>query len=236
MLRFHGAAGQSFGAFCVEKMDLSLEGEANDHVGKGMSGGQIAIFPNRSFSRFRRSPSPLAGNAVLYGATGGRLFVAGSAGERFAVRNSGALAVVEGLGDHGCEYMTAGRVAVLGGCGRNFGAGMAGGVAYVLDDRGDFRERLNPEMVGLQALAPPEARELSQMIEAHRDATGSERAGEILENWSAFLRLFRKVAPRAAPQVFVAPPPARRPRPAAVPAPGEAAVASGGAAVRARMQ
>jgi glutamate synthase domain-containing protein 2/glutamate synthase domain-containing protein 3 len=236
VLRFHGAAGQSFGAFCVEKMELSLEGEANDHVGKGMSGGQIAIFPRRSSSRFGRSPSPLAGNAVLYGATGGRLFVAGSAGERFAVRNSGALAVVEGLGDHGCEYMTAGRVAVLGCCGRNFGAGMAGGVAYVLDERGDFRERLNPEMVGLQALAPADARDLSQMIEAHRDATGSGRAREILENWSAFLRLFRKVAPRAASQAFVAPAPARRPRPAALPVTGEAAVATRGTAVRAQMQ
>jgi glutamate synthase (NADPH/NADH) large chain/glutamate synthase (ferredoxin) len=222
VLRLRGTAGQSFGAFCVGKMELSLEGEANDHVAKGMSGGQIAIFPSRSFPRSERGVV-LAGNAVLYGATGGRLFVAGSAGERFAVRNSGALAVVEGVGDHGCEYMTAGLVAVLGRCGRNFGAGMSGGVAYVLDEDGNFQERVNPEMVGLQALAWDDARQLRQMIEAHRDATGSERAGEILENWSAFLSLFRRISPRAVPQVLAAP--ARRPRAAAASGMGEPAAA-----------
>jgi glutamate synthase (ferredoxin) len=135
--------------------------------------------------------------------------VAGSAGERFAVRNSGALAVVEGVGDHGCEYMTAGRVAVLGRCGRNFGAGMSGGVAYVLDEEDTLRGRVNSEMVALHFLEPGDAGELKQMIEAHRDATGSERAREILENWRAFLPLFRKVAPRAAEQPVVASPPAR---------------------------
>jgi glutamate synthase domain-containing protein 2/glutamate synthase domain-containing protein 3 len=212
VLRLRGTAGQSFGAFCVRKMDLSLEGEANDHVAKGMSGGQIAIFPSRSFPRSERGVV-LAGNAVLYGATGGRLFMAGSAGERFAVRNSGALAVVEGVGDHGCEYMTAGLVAVLGRCGRNFGAGMSGGVAYVLDEDGSLQGRVNPEMVGVQALAWDDARRLRQMIEAHRDATGSERAGEILENWSAFLSLFRRISPRTVPQVLAAP--AHRPRSAA---------------------
>jgi glutamate synthase (ferredoxin) len=201
-------------------MGLSLEGEANDHVAKGMSGGQIAIFPNRSLPGSKERvasfggttwglSSPLAGNAVLYGATGGRLFVAGSAGERFAVRNSGALAVVEGVGDHGCEYMTAGRVAVLGRCGRNFGAGMSGGVAYVLDEEGTLRGHVNSEMVALHFLEPGDARELKQMIEAHRDATGSERAREILENWGAFLPLFQKVAPHAAAQPLVASPPAR---------------------------
>ncbi|HET7451590.1 MAG TPA: glutamate synthase-related protein, partial [Thermoanaerobaculia bacterium] len=205
VLRFRGSAGQSFGAFCVEGMDLSLEGEANDHVAKGMSGGRIAIFPGRCF----RGASPLAGNAVLYGATGGSLFVAGSAGERFAVRNSGALAVVEGVGDHGCEYMTAGRVAVLGRCGRNFGAGMSGGVAYVFDGDREMRDLLNPEMVGLRSLAPADARDLKRMIEAHREATGSRRAREILDDWGAFLPLFRKVAPRAAAPAIVASPPAR---------------------------
>ncbi len=211
VLRFHGSAGQGFGAFCVEGLDLSLEGEANDHVAKGMSGGRIAIFPRRSSPGLGPDPggSPLAGNAVLYGATGGSLFLAGGAGERFAVRNSGALAVVEGVGDHGCEYMTAGRVAVLGPCGRNFGAGMSGGVAYVLDGNRDLRERVNPEMVGLRCLAPADARDLKRMIEAHREATGSERAREILDNWAAFLPLFRKVAPRAATQAVAASPPAR---------------------------
>jgi glutamate synthase domain-containing protein 3 len=230
-LRFHGTAGQSFGAFCVEKMELWLEGEANDHVAKGMSGGQIAIFPNRSFPRSEQG-LVLAGNAVLYGATGGSLFLAGAAGERFAVRNSGAVAVVEGVGDHGCEYMTSGRVVVLGRCGRNFGAGMAGGIAYVLDEKGNLRERINPEMVGLQTLAPSDALELRQMIEAHRRATGSERAGEILENWRAFLPLFRKVAPRTAPQLLVAPPATLKPRPAAARAAQEPGTVRSGATRR----
>ncbi len=260
VLRFRGSAGQGFGAFCVEKMGLSLEGEANDHVAKGMSGGQIAIFPSRSSPRGLGGPqgpppgvvglggpqgrtpgvvglggpqgpplrslgSVLVGNAVLYGATGGRLFVAGSAGERFAVRNSGALAVVEGVGDHGCEYMTAGSVAVLGSCGRNFGAGMSGGVAFVLDEEGTLHGRVNSEMVALHVLEAGDARELKQMIEAHRNATGSERAAEILENWRVFLPLFRKVAPRTASQPLVASPPARAPRQAAASSPGEPAAA-----------
>ncbi len=227
VLRFRGTAGQSFGAFCVEKMELSLVGRANDHVAKGMSGGEIAIFPGtmtptpQEPQDFRREfhgntrGQVLVGNAVLYGATGGRLFVAGGAGERFAVRNSGALAVVEGAGDHACEYMTAGRVAVLGRFGRNFGAGMSGGAAYVLDEGATMRGRVNPEMVALHFLEPGDARELKQMIEAHRDATGSGRAAEILENWSAFLPLFQKVAPRAATQPLVSAPRERARRPAA---------------------
>jgi glutamate synthase (NADPH/NADH) large chain/glutamate synthase (ferredoxin) len=210
VLRFRGSAGQGFGAFCVEGMELSLEGEANDHVAKGMSGGRIAIFPSRS-SPQEPDPgaNPVAGNAVLYGATGGSLFMAGSAGERFAVRNSGAVAVVEGVGDHGCEYMTAGRVAVLGRSGRNFGAGMSGGIAYVFDGKRDLRDRVNLEMVALRSLAPSDARDLKRMIEEHRDATGSVRAREILDSWPAFLRLFRKVAPLAVAQAVLASPPAR---------------------------
>ncbi|HLN58909.1 MAG TPA: glutamate synthase subunit alpha, partial [Thermoanaerobaculia bacterium] len=217
VLHFRGSAGQGFGAFCVEKMRISLEGEANDHVAKGMSGGQIAIFPSRSTS----SPV-LIGNAALYGATGGSLFVAGTAGERFAVRNSGAVAVVEGVGDHGCEYMTDGRIAVLGPCGRNFGAGMSGGVAYLMDADGALRGRVNSEMVALHSLQPADARELKEMIEAHRDATRSERAAEILENWRVFLPLFRRIAPREASQPLVASSPTPLARPAAHSA-GEAA-------------
>ena len=134
--RFTGSAGQSFGAFIVAGMHLSLEGEANDYVGKGMSGGEIAIRPPKT-APFT-TPQAIAGNTILYGATGGALFVAGKAGERFGVRNSGATAVVEGVGDHGCEYMTGGTVVVLGPTGRNFGAGMTNGTAYVLDTNGEF--------------------------------------------------------------------------------------------------
>jgi glutamate synthase domain-containing protein 2/glutamate synthase domain-containing protein 3 len=215
VLRFDGEAGQSFGAFCVDGMRLSLSGEANDHVGKGMSGGEIAIAPAAAFPR-PSAGSILAGNAVLYGATGGSLFIAGRVGERFAVRNSGALAVVEGVGDHGCEYMTAGRVAVLGSIGRNFGAGMSGGVAYLLDGGEDWSARVNPEMVWVQEPGPFDARELRRMIETHRDATCSDRAAEILENWQTFLPLFRKIAPRPAAAGVVAPAPERPRRAPAV--------------------
>ena len=194
-LRFRGSAGQSFGAFCTDRMRLTLEGEANDHLAKGMSGGQISVFPR---PRGWEEDPVLAGNAVLYGATGGSLFVAGRAGERFAVRNSGALAVVEGAGDHACEYMTEGRVALLGPCGRNFGAGMSGGAAYLFDAAGTAERRVNPAMVALGPLSRSDARELRRMIEAHRDATGSGRAQKMLDDWGAFLPLFRKVSPRSA--------------------------------------
>ena len=214
---FRGSAGQSFGAFCVEGMSLSLEGEANDHLAKGMSGGRIAVFPRRSASAESES-HVLAGNAVLYGATGGRLFLAGSAGERFAVRNSGATAVVEGIGDHGCEYMTAGRVVVLGRCGRNFGAGMSGGVACVLDEESSLRDRVNAEMVSVLRLEPADARELEALIRDHMEETGSPFARRILDRWPEFRRLFRKVAPRESTQVLAAPPSAQTRRPDSEPA------------------
>jgi glutamate synthase (ferredoxin) len=195
VLSFHGSAGQSFGAFCVEGMRLSVRGEANDHVAKGMSGGQIAIFPDL----FSRSADPvLAGNAVLYGATGGRLFIAGRVGERFAVRNSGATAVVEGVGDHACEYMTGGRVIVLGALGRNFGAGMTGGVAYVLDRDALVARRVHADAVEIESLTWAEARELRLAIDAHRCATASGLAQEVLEDFQNLLPLFRKVRPRPA--------------------------------------
>jgi glutamate synthase domain-containing protein 2/glutamate synthase domain-containing protein 1/glutamate synthase domain-containing protein 3 len=208
-LRFTGSAGQSFGAWCVGGMRLVLTGEANDYVGKGMAGGEIAIRPPEALAAASHR-HVIIGNTVLYGATGGRLFAAGRAGERFAVRNSGAVAVVEGLGDHGCEYMTGGVVVVLGETGRNFGAGMTGGLAFVLDEPSVFETQYNPSMVGIERVTDPDdARLLRDLIAAHRDATGSERAREILEEWGKWLPLFWKVAPRAVPQRAASPSPAR---------------------------
>jgi glutamate synthase domain-containing protein 3 len=192
---FAGSAGQSFGAFTISGVRLILVGEANDYVGKGMGGGEIVIKPPPT-TRFASHHNVIAGNTVLYGATGGALFVAGRAGERFAVRNSGALAVVEGIGDHGCEYMTAGYVVVLGDTGRNFGAGMTNGSAYVLDESGLFPSRINPEMLRLDRLE--EAQDiatLNTVIAQHYKATGSRRAAQVLEHWTALLPLFWKVIP-----------------------------------------
>jgi glutamate synthase domain-containing protein 3 len=197
-IRFHfkGSAGQSFAAFLPRGVTLTLEGEANDYVGKGLSGGRVIIFPPKN-SGFLPEESILAGNVVLYGATSGEVFLNGVAGERFAVRNSGATAVVEGVGDHGCEYMTNGLVIVLGACGRNFAAGMSGGLAYVLDDSGDFaRTQCNRASVDLDPLQDSEdAAKVRELIERHRDLTGSPRAAWILENWDAAVAKFLKVYP-----------------------------------------
>jgi glutamate synthase domain-containing protein 3 len=196
VLRYRGSAGQSFGAFCVEGMRLVLTGEANDSVAKGMSGGEIAVLPPEALRRDAHR-HVIAGNAVLYGATGGRLFVAGRVGERFAVRNSGALAVAEGVGDHACEYMTAGETVILGSFGRNLGAGMSGGRAYVFDPEGLLPRRYNPEMVALErGLSPEGAEHLRRLVERHLAATGSARAAELLERWDASLRFFWKVTPK----------------------------------------
>ena len=194
--RFTGSAGQSFGAFLARGVSLELEGEANDYVGKGLSGGRITVFPPRS-SQFLPERNTLVGNVVLYGATGGEAFFNGMAGERFAVRNSGALAVVEGLGDHGCEYMTNGLVVVLGSTGRNFAAGMSGGVAYVLDEESDFAERrCNRATVDLErVLAPEDQFTLRSAILKHFEATGSPGAKWVLENWAIMLPKFYKVMP-----------------------------------------
>jgi len=196
-LGYFGSAGQSFGAFCVEGMSLHLEGEANDGVGKGMSGGELALSPPRDRGR-AGIEGVIAGNAVLYGATGGRAFIAGRVGERFAVRNSGGLAVVEGTGDHACEYMTAGAVVVLGATGRNLGAGMSGGSAYVLDEEGLLFRRHNPELVAVEEGLDAEERAwLARVIARHFELTGSPRARGVLAAWSESLPLFRRVAPRA---------------------------------------
>jgi glutamate synthase (ferredoxin) len=197
-VRFVGSAGQSFGAFTTDGMSLTLEGEANDYLGKGMSGGEIVLMP-ADMARFAPHKNTIVGNTVLYGATGGRVFAAGRAGERFCVRNSGATAVVEGVGDHGCEYMTGGTVLVLGETGRNFGAGMTNGVAYVLDETGAFPTRLNDELV--QATRLMDADELStvyELVRDHFERTASRRAEAILDLWDVFRGQFWKVAPRQA--------------------------------------
>src|SRR5205809_692487 len=154
-IRFTGSAGQSFGAFIPKGLSLTLEGDANDYFAKGLSGGRIVVFPPAA-STFNAEEQIIIGNVSLYGATSGETFIRGVAGERFAVRNSGAIAVVEGVGDHGCEYMTGGRVVVLGQTGRNFAAGMSGGIAYVIDEKGDFAQRCNLQMIDLERLADPE--------------------------------------------------------------------------------
>ncbi len=195
-LHFTGSAGQSFGAFVPRGITLVLEGDANDYLGKGLSGGKIVAFPPRE-STFAAEENILVGNVVLYGATSGEAYVRGVAGERFAVRNSGALAVVEGVGDHGCEYMTGGRVVVIGRTGRNFAAGMSGGIAYVLDEAGDFPRRANPGMVDLEPLADEaDAEEVRELLRRHGRYTQSPVAEKILANWEALQPRFVKVVPR----------------------------------------
>jgi glutamate synthase (ferredoxin) len=193
---FKGSAGQSFGAFMPRGMTFVLEGDANDHLGKGLSGGRIVVYPPAG-SPFAPEENIIVGNVGLYGATSGEAYICGMAGERFAVRNSGADAVVEAVGDHGCEYMTGGRVVVLGPAGRNFGAGMSGGIAYVLDEAGDFAPRVNPQMVGIERVEDPEEiARMRGMIERHRDLTGSERARYVLESWERLLPKFVAVVPK----------------------------------------
>ena len=195
--RFAGSAGQSFGAFVPKGVTLELEGESNDYLGKGLSGGRLIAYPPKA-SSFLPEESILVGNVVLYGATTGEAYLSGVAGERFAVRNSGATAVVEGVGDHGCEYMTNGLVLVLGQTGRNFAAGMSGGIAYVYDDQGDFpTRRCNTASVDLEALELAEDVALVQsLLVKHRDLTGSPRAAWILENWEEVQPKFIKVFPQ----------------------------------------
>ena len=193
-LHFRGSAGQSFGSFIPRGVTLRLEGDANDYLGKGLSGGRIVLYPPAE-SPFVAHENVITGNVALYGATGGEAFVRGLAGERFAVRNSGAVAVVEGVGDHGCEYMTGGRVAVIGRTGRNFAAGMSGGIAWVYDEDGRFASRCNTEMVGLEPLGGTEAGELRALLERHLELTGSDRAGHLLADWDASIARFTRVIP-----------------------------------------
>ncbi|HKH79060.1 MAG TPA: glutamate synthase subunit alpha, partial [Solirubrobacteraceae bacterium] len=191
-----GSAGQSFGGWLAPGVTFTLDGVANDYTGKGLSGGILAVRPPAD-AAYVAQENVIVGNTVLYGATSGRAFFRGLAGERFAVRNSGALAVVEGVGDHGCEYMTGGRVIVLGPTGRNFAAGMSGGVAYVLDEVGTFPERCNMGMVGFEDLAQDDALELREMVEEHLRRTDSPVAARVLADWDSLLAsgAFVKVMP-----------------------------------------
>ncbi|WP_193614415.1 glutamate synthase large subunit [Nocardioides lijunqiniae] len=191
-LTFVGSAGQSFGAFVPRGVTLRLEGDANDYVGKGLSGGRIVVRPDRA-ATFNSNEQIIAGNTIAYGATSGQIFLRGGVGERFAVRNSGAWLVTEGVGDHGCEYMTGGRVVVLGKTGRNFGAGMSGGIAWVLDLK-EFR--VNRELVELGPVTGEAARELEQMVRGHLEETGSPVAEELLADWDHALTRFTEVMPR----------------------------------------
>jgi glutamate synthase (NADPH) large chain len=189
-----GSAGQSFGAWLAAGVTLELEGDANDYTGKGLSGGTLIVRPSDQ-AGFRAEDNAIVGNTVLYGATSGKAFFRGLAGERFAVRNSGAIAVIEGVGDHGCEYMTGGRVVVLGPTGLNFAAGMSGGIAYVLDVDGGFRSRCNTELVGFDEITPDEELELRGWMEEHAKRTGSTVAQRLLDEWDVSLGRFVKVMP-----------------------------------------
>jgi glutamate synthase (NADPH/NADH) large chain len=200
--RFEGTAGQSFGAFLAPGVSCHLDGAANDYLGKGLSGGKLSVRTPED-AAYEADENVLVGNVALYGATGGECYVNGVAGERFAVRNSAAMAVVEGVGDHGCEYMTGGVVAVLGETGTNFAAGMSGGVAYVLDDTDEFGSRVNPEMVHLEAgLDERDETMLRRLVENHAAYTDSEKARDLLDDWEAALSRFVKVIPRAYRQVI----------------------------------
>jgi glutamate synthase (ferredoxin) len=202
-VHFTGSAGQSFGCFLPRGITFTLEGDSNDYWGKGLSGGKLVVFPPRK-ATFRPEMNIIVGNVALYGATSGEAYVRGVAGERFCVRNSGAHAVVEGIGDHGCEYMTGGRVVVLGRTGRNFAAGMSGGIAYVLDTDGDFRSRCNLGMVDLEPLLPKDTALVKSLVERHVEHTRSEYAQDLLDRWAVVLPTFVKVMPRDYRRVLAA--------------------------------
>ena len=194
-IRFTGSAGQSFGAFIPKGIELRLEGDSNDYLGKGLSGGRIILHPDKR-AKFVAHENVIAGNVIGYGATSGEIFISGIVGERFCVRNSGATAVVEGVGDHGCEYMTGGRVVVLGATGRNFAAGMSGGIAFVYDIDEEFQSRVNNELVDLVALDESDLVWLEQIIRRHHELTNSVRANDVLANWQVAKTMMRKVLPR----------------------------------------
>ena len=195
-LHFQGSAGQSFGAFVPKGVTLELEGDANDYFGKGLSGGKLILYPSKR-STFVAEENIIAGNVAFYGATSGEAYIRGLVGERFCVRNSGVRTVVEGVGDHACEYMTGGKVVILGSTGRNFAAGMSGGIAYILDRSGDFARLCNREMVDLETLDDPEEiREVQGLIQNHVHYTGSTVGQTVLDNWEQTLPQFVRVMPR----------------------------------------
>lgn len=195
-VKCNGSGGQSFGAFIPKGLTLEIEGDSNDYFGKGLSGGKLIIYPPRE-AKFKSEDNIIIGNVSLYGATSGKAFINGVAGERFCVRNSGAIAVVEGVGEHGCEYMTGGRVAILGKTGKNFAAGMSGGIAYVLDEDRDLYMKLNKELiVSKEITSKSDAQELKTMIEEHVNATNSPKGKEILESFEEYLPKFKKILPK----------------------------------------
>ena len=189
----HGCGGQSFGAFLKRGQEITLHGESNDYLGKGLSGGTIAVCPPEGAKW--HADDALIGNVALYGATSGYVFIAGMAGERFCVRNSGATAVVEGVGDHGCEYMTGGRAVILGPVGNNFAAGMSGGIAYVLDESDALMRHINPGLVEIDTVIGEYAAELKDILEKHLAATGSEIAADILDDFEKSVKSFKMVIP-----------------------------------------
>jgi glutamate synthase (ferredoxin) len=194
-IKCYGGGGQSFGAFIPKGLTMELEGDSNDYLGKGLSGGKIIVYPPKE-STFKADENIIIGNVALYGATAGKAFIAGVAGERFCVRNSGAYAVVEGVGDHGCEYMTGGRVAILGETGKNLAAGMSGGIVYVLDMKRDLYMRVNKSMVSIDLVDQKhDIQELRTMIEDHVATTGSQKGKEILEHFAEYLPYFKKIMP-----------------------------------------
>ena len=195
IIKCNGAGGQSFGAFIPKGLTLELVGDSNDYFGKGLSGGKLVVYPPAGV-KFKKDKNIVIGNVALYGATSGKAFINGVAGERFCVRNSGATAVVEGVGDHGCEYMTGGRVVVLGKTGKNFAAGMSGGIAYVLDEDNDLYTRMNKEMVFSEEVTSKyDVMELKDMIKEHVALTNSEKGKAILDNFSEYLPKFKKIIP-----------------------------------------
>jgi len=196
-VNFLGSAGQSFGAFACKGLNFTLEGDANDYFGKGLSGGKLTIFPSKK-STFEAEKNIIIGNVALYGATGGQAYIGGLAGERFCVRNSSALAVVEGIGDHGCEYMTGGTAVILGETGRNFGAGMSGGIAYVFDKENKFKDKFNSELCDLKQISPgsEDDKILMKIVKKHSKETDSSLAKKMLSDWENYVLKFKKVVPR----------------------------------------
>jgi glutamate synthase (NADPH/NADH) large chain len=194
-IKLNGSAGQSLGAWLAKGVTLTVEGDANDFVGKGLSGGKIVLYPPKQ-SSFKAEENIIAGNVNLYGATSGEAYIRGIVAERFAVRNSGASAVVEGIGDHGCEYMTGGRVVILGSTGRNFGAGMSGGIAYVWDPEGEFPKKCNSETFELEGVTDTaDIEELHALVKKHYLYTDSTVAKRLMDDWDLALSQFVKVMP-----------------------------------------
>ena len=202
-INFKGSAGQSFGAFLAQGITMSVEGDANDYVGKGLSGGRVIVYPPKD-STYSSENEIIAGNVCGYGATGGELYLSGQVAERFCVRNSGLIAVVEGIGDHGCEYMTGGRAVILGEVGRNFGAGMSGGIAYVYNPNQTLKARANSAMIDFDPMDKESLSELHELTTNHFRYTGSKIAGKILDNWDEEIINFVKVMPKALKEVLAA--------------------------------